>query len=164
MCIRDRIKSEIDFLNLLKASEIPVSYPIEDNLQGYIQTIKAPEGKRYGVLFSFAPGEKTADISNDLHHKIGALMAQMHQESQGLNLDRTQYDEQTLIHQPLEAISKFLSADSDEMKWLKARQKELTAIFSTINMVEVRTGTVHLDFWYDNLNITEDEGLSLIHI
>src|SRR5687767_725603 len=48
------IAEEIRLLNLLKENDLAVSHPIKDQNANYIQSLQAPEGVRYGVLFSFA--------------------------------------------------------------------------------------------------------------
>ena len=60
------IKEEIRLLNLLKENGTPVSYPITDTTGNYIHELAAPEGKRYGVMFSFAKGEKLLNIPADV--------------------------------------------------------------------------------------------------
>src|SRR5438067_1136534 len=53
---RNEVSEEIRLLNHLKENGIPISYPIPDSAGHFIQDIKAPEGIRYAVLFSFAKG------------------------------------------------------------------------------------------------------------
>ena len=54
----NEIAEELRLINLLKEKNISISFPILDKKDNFIQSINAPEGKRFGVLFSFADGEK----------------------------------------------------------------------------------------------------------
>src|ERR1044072_294011 len=76
------ITEEIRLLQLLKENGIPVSYAIPDPAGNYLQQLPAPEGTRWGVLFSYAKGEKIFSYSVDMHYKIGEIMARMHQATQ----------------------------------------------------------------------------------
>jgi Ser/Thr protein kinase RdoA (MazF antagonist) len=61
----------------LEQNDISISYQLSDNQSNYIQTFKAPEGERFGVLFTFASGEKLHIISKETNFRIWQLMAQM---------------------------------------------------------------------------------------
>src|SRR5437868_9058382 len=65
---KNEISEEIRLLNLLTENNIPVSYPLADAKRNYIQQLNAPEGNRFGVLFSFAKGEKLLNFSPELHY------------------------------------------------------------------------------------------------
>lgn len=78
---------EIRLLNLLKENNIHVSFALTDTAGNYIQKLDAPEGKRLGVLFSFAKGEKLLNFPAPLHYKAGEIMARMHQLTLDLKLD-----------------------------------------------------------------------------
>ena len=48
------VSEELRLLIHLKQNNAPIAYPIADKLNELIQEFNAPEGRRYGVLFSFA--------------------------------------------------------------------------------------------------------------
>ena len=99
---KNEILEEINLLNLLKEHHISISYPITDKNKNYIQSINAPEGKRFGVMFSFAEGEKLLSFSEEGHFQIGVLMARIHQITQNLHLDRIEYTPKILLENPLQ--------------------------------------------------------------
>jgi Ser/Thr protein kinase RdoA (MazF antagonist) len=72
------IREEIRLLNLLNEHQIPVSFPLADQANNYIQTLNAPEGLRYAVLFTYAEGEKIRNLTPATCGNIGTLMAKMH--------------------------------------------------------------------------------------
>jgi Ser/Thr protein kinase RdoA (MazF antagonist) len=149
------IDAEIKLLNLLRDSKIPVSYPIKDTAGNYIQPLNAPEGDRYGVLFSFAEGEKHLNFSTDLHHKIGETMARIHRATHNLQLQRVTYTPQVLLQDSFERLKQYLPADTDEMQWMASTQKYLLDELAKADTGKLRQGTVHMDIWFDNLNITK---------
>lgn len=155
------ILEEIRLLQLLKVNNISISYPIADCNNSFIQVLNAPEGNRYGVLFSFAKGEKLHSFSADVHGSIGELMAQLHTITTNVHLNRSTYTPTVLIVEPLSQISQFLSADTAEMAFMKAMQQYLLGEFQDVKTKNLRRGAVHLDIWFDNLNIDQDGAVTI---
>jgi Ser/Thr protein kinase RdoA (MazF antagonist) len=158
---KEEILEEIRLLQHLHNEAIPVSYPVQDTSGSYIQELYAPEGTRYGVLFSYAAGEKLMDAPAELHNRLGRLMAQMHQCTQDFPLKRVTYDVDLLLGGTLEALTAFLPADSAEMQFMsRARQYLMTELRNTPEG-SVRSGAVHLDLWFDNMVIGADGDITL---
>jgi Ser/Thr protein kinase RdoA (MazF antagonist) len=152
---REEIAEEIRLLSLLRDSNIPVSYPISDNTGKYIHELKAPEGYRFGVLFSFAEGEKMLNFPADLHYRVGETMAELHKVTHDLELQRVSYTPEVILQDSFERLNQFLPADTDEMIWMASAQKYLLGELEKANTDELRSGAVHLDIWFDNLHITK---------
>jgi len=150
------ILEEIRLLTLLKKKDIPVSYPIADKAGNYIQVLNAPEGDRPGVLFSYAKGEKLHSYPPEIHHRIGVVLGRMHSVTRGLPLDRVVYTPQILLTEPLEQIRKFLSTDTPEWAFLESARDYITDQLTNADTAQLRRGVVHLDIWFDNLNISKD--------
>jgi len=150
------IGEEIRLLNLLRDNNVPVSYTLKDAAGDYLQELNAPEGNRYGVLFSFAEGEKHLNFSTGLHYKIGETMARIHQVTHNLQLQRISYTPQVLLQDSFERLKQFLPADTDEMQWMASTQKYLLDELAKTDTSKLRQGVVHMDIWFDNLNITKD--------
>jgi Ser/Thr protein kinase RdoA (MazF antagonist) len=91
------IGEEIKLLNQLKQNDISISYPLSDNENNYIQTLNAPEGDRFAVLFTFAYGEKQHIISKETHFQIGQLMAQLHNITNNQKLNRIDYSPEIIL-------------------------------------------------------------------
>lgn len=155
------IGEEIRLLNLLRDKNIPVSFPIKDTAGNYLQTLNAPEGSRFGVLFSFAEGEKQLNFSTNLHYKIGETMARIHQVTHNLQLQRVSYTPQVLLQDSFERLKQFLPADTAEMQWMASTQKYLLDELAKADTGNLRRGTVHMDIWFDNLNITKDGDVTI---
>jgi Ser/Thr protein kinase RdoA (MazF antagonist) len=155
------ILEEIRLLNLLKQHNISISFPIFDKNDNYIQILNAPEGERFVVMFSFAEGEKLLSFSEETHFKIGELIAQFHQITQNLTLERVDYTPQALLVDSLKQLEKFLANDTEEMAFMKQTQQYLLDEFSKANIAAIRQGIVHLDIWFDNLNVTKDNQITV---
>lgn len=155
------IREELRLLILLQENGLPVSFPLADAEGTFIQEVDAPEGRRLGVLFSFAEGEKLLTFSEELHHKIGQIMARFHQLTHNLRLDRASYTPQLMLVDSVESVKPFLPKESAEMEFLYDTQRYLLDEFSKIDRMKTREGIVHLDIWFDNLNINKDDQVTL---
>jgi Ser/Thr protein kinase RdoA (MazF antagonist) len=155
------IEEEIRLLNLLKNNGMPVSYPLIDTTGNYIQEFAAPEGKRHGVMFSFAKGEKLLNYPASIHYKLGEIMARLHQITAGLKLDRVVYSPKVILSDSFEQLKKFISIDTDEMTFMASAKKYLLNELTAADMSAIRNGAVHLDIWFDNLSIDENNEVTL---
>ena len=158
---REEIMEELNLLKFLKQNNISVSYPIADSTENFIQTINAPEGWRFAVLFSYATGHKIHSYSTEAHFEIGKLMAQIHNLTKGLEQKRITYTPDILINQPFEYIRQFLSDETEEMQFLIAIKPVLEEKLLNANDHLLRKGIVHLDIWFDNLNISDKNEITL---
>jgi Ser/Thr protein kinase RdoA (MazF antagonist) len=155
------ISEEIRLLTLLKEKNISVSFPIADKAGNYIQMLNAPEGDRPGVLFSYAKGEKLHSYPPETHYRIGALLGSIHLVTRNLPLDRMVYTPQVLLAEPLEQIKKFLSTDTPEWAFLESARDYITDQLARADTTQLRQGVVHLDIWFDNLNISKEGDVTL---
>lgn len=155
------ISEEIKLLNQLKQNDISISYPLADNENHYIQTLNAPEGDRFAVLFTFANGEKLHITSKETHFQIGQLMARIHKITHHQQLNRISYTPKVMLIDSLEKLSSFLSNDTEEMNFMKSAQSYLLKEFENADIPQIRQGVIHLDIWFDNLNITSDNKVTI---
>ena len=158
---KEEIAEELKLLNLLKQNGISISFPIADKKGELIQTIEAPEGKRFAVMFSYAHGRKIQHYNSEIHYLIGKMMAQIHNLTQNLKLQRIQYQSDILLDQSIKNIQEFLSADTEEMQFLLHTQPILEEKIVHANTAFIRSGIVHLDIWFDNFNISGDQKITL---
>lgn len=158
---REEIGEELSLLQKLKVEGISVSYPIVDLEDKFIQSLEAPEGQRHGLMFTYAPGQKLQTYDKDTHYEIGKLMAQIHVQTLDMELARTVYDARVLLDQSLVSIGEFLSEDEPEMQFLHSIQPALEALLLRAENEGLRKGIVHLDIWFDNLNISDSNKISL---
>lgn len=150
---KEQITEELKLLLLLKENTISVSYPIADATGNFIHTIHAPEGVRFAVLFSFAEGHKILHYNKQTHFEVGRLMAQIHALTKDLQLTRPTYTPAALLNNALEKIRPFLPDETYEMQFLQTSLPVLENELLNADEQQLRKGIVHLDIWFDNLNI-----------
>jgi len=155
---KTEIDEELKLINYLKENGIPVSYPIADKNGIVIQELCAPEGNRFAVLFSYANGEKLLNYSLETHEKVGEVMAHIHEYTLDYKIDRIVYNEDSLLIKPFPELRNFLPENAEEMAFMKSLQQRLLSELRKADQVKLRKGVVHLDIWFDNLNVnTQDE-------
>lgn len=155
------ILEEINLLNILKENGIGVSYPIADIKNNFIQTINASEGTRYAVLFSFAEGDKIRVMDKDTCFSIGSLMAKFHNITLDRKSDRISYNSETLLKLPYKYATAYFSEELPEMKFIKQQIEELSTFFDKADLNSIPKGIVHMDIWYDNMNVTAENEVTL---
>lgn len=153
---RLEIDDELRLLLHLKNSNTSVSYPISDISNELVQELNAPEGKRYGVLFSYAKGSKTAKFSADASFFIGEGLAEIHRASEMFSLERINYNTHTLLDESLIRTKLFFNKTSDEILFLETLSSFLKIKFDNVDEKQIRSGAVHLDVWFDNMHIDEE--------
>lgn len=153
---RLEIDEELRLLLHLKNSNTSVSYPISDISNELVQELNAPEGKRYGVLFSYAKGSKTAKFSADASFFIGEGLAEIHRASEMFSLERINYNTHTLLDESLIRTKLFFNKISDEILFLETLSSFLKIKFDNVDEKQIRSGAVHLDVWFDNMHINEE--------
>lgn len=155
------ILEEIRLLNLLKDQNLPVSFAIADGAGNYIKEFKAPEGIRFGVLFSHAEGSKALNYDTAIHFKVGETMARMHQVTHNLVLDRVTYTGDLLLHQSVEKLKQFLDPNEKEMIYIVTLRDFLKESIKQIDRSKIRLGAIHMDIWFDNMHFSDSGAVSI---
>ncbi|RAV99003.1 phosphotransferase [Pseudochryseolinea flava] len=155
------IREEIRMIMAVHQANVGVSYPIMDTSGDYIQKIFAPEGDRFGVLFSHAAGEKKFNLSNDLQQSLGVHLAKLHQATLDMTMHRPEYDGVTMLVYAFEKIQPYLKTSADDEAFMIKTKETLLSEFKKIKTDNVRKGGVHLDFWPDNLHIDSDNQITV---
>ncbi len=154
------IEEELRLLIHLKETKRQVSFPIADQSDKYVQEIAASEGIRFGVLFSFAKGVKTAKFSHETSFLIGQALARVHQSTENFVINRVSYNTQNLLKDPVLRTKEFYSKNIDEIEFLENLSVFLTEKMENIDKGKMRYGSIHLDVWFDNLHIDEEDGIT----
>lgn len=155
------VSEELRLLLHLKELEIPVAYPIPDSNGKYIQEINAPEGTRYGVLFSFAEGKKTTKFTPQASYHLGVAMAKIHRATQDFELLRITYNSETLLTQSLSRTKSFFTNTSEEMDFIEKATGYLTIEYGKVDTAQVRNGALHLDIWFDNVHFNAENEVTI---
>jgi Ser/Thr protein kinase RdoA (MazF antagonist) len=156
------INGEVELLDLLKGSGIPVSYAISDSAGRKIQTFQAPEGKRYGVLFSFAVGAVVPVPDETQLRLIGRQMARMHNVTAVCKLqhERITYDQFTTLEQPLKIIQKRFENLSEAYDFLKMAAGIAEDQLKTFDLPLFGYGYCHYDLLPKNFHFDEENNIT----
>ncbi|CEJ70667.1 Homoserine kinase [Chryseobacterium oranimense G311] len=157
---KSEIQEELRLLLHLKDTDRQVAFPIADQSNQYIQEIEASEGTRFGVLFSYAKGTKTAKFSSQTSFLIGQALAKVHQSTENFELKRMSYNTQNLLDNSVFRIKKFFNKNISEIEFLEKLSAFLTLKIQNIDKPEMRYGSVHLDVWFDNLHIDDEKEIT----
>lgn len=155
------IAEEIRLLQHLHQQHISVSYALPDVRGQYMQTIMAPEGERYVVLFTHAPGNKTPQYAHDLHYRAGELMAHFHQATKSLSLKRVEYHPHHMLHNGYQELTRFMQAHNPDLSYMASLCNRLIIEFSDEYLAGLSRGVVHMDIWFDNFNIDNEGKITL---
>lgn len=158
---RTEIEEEIKLLIELDKNKISVSYPLPDKENNFIQTLNAPEGDRHAVLFTYANGKKMHILAEETHFAIGELMARFHTVTDSRKTNRANYTPEVILIDSLKQVSVYLPAATEEMHFMQSLQKYLLNEFENADMSQIRQGIVHLDIWFDNLNISSGNKVTI---
>ncbi len=150
---QNEIEEELRVLNYLKTHAFSVSYPIKGKNDNFIQSIKAFEGKRFAVLFSFAEGESIRNPSEEICYKLGLRMAEFHQLTVHKTVNRKNYDANTLVNRAFQSAKDHFSKSTKEMEYFKRANAIISSEFKNADADTLRYGIVHLDLCYDNMKI-----------
>ena len=154
---KDEIIEELTLLNLLRENNLNISYPIKDKHGAFIQDIKAPEGIRYLVVFSFAKGNKIRFTDKETCFSIGALMAKIHNLTLNKTINRISYNKASLLESPYNHLKPYFSEELPEMKFVK----EISEFYKNTDFESVPKGIVHMDIWYDNMVINNEKEVTI---
>lgn len=155
---KSEILEEVRLINLLKDNQVLVSYPIADSEGNYIKELNAPEGIRFGVLFSHARGSKALNYSSEIHYKVGETIGKIHSLTENFELDRVTYTPEILLDNSFDYLKLFLDPEQEEMIYMAKLKESLKSELNNVDRSKVRFGAVHTDIWFDNMHFFgEDE-------
>lgn len=151
------VSEEVTLLNTLK-QHLNVAYPIADAKGEFINQINAPEGLRFVVMFSFAEGEILRHTNIAINHTIGSTVGLLHKATLNKTTKRTYYNAQTLVGWAYIQAEKYIDLQLAEMKFIKNSEHIIARAFEQTSL---RSGIVHLDIWYPNMSIKDNNTITL---
>ncbi|MEQ9102526.1 MAG: phosphotransferase [Imperialibacter sp.] len=154
----EHVAAEVELLLQLKAAGVPVSVPIADTEGRHIHTFEAAEGKKYGVLFSYAAGQFVSVLDDNQLKTLGFEMARFHEVSTDLVLTypRWTFDIETTLQQPIKAIQPYLGAESEDCRWLEQAANKASTAIKNVDDTSFSKGYCHYDFMPKNFHIDDN--------
>lgn len=161
----DEILGEVELLNVLIKNGAKVSFPISDAAGNYIQKFNTGEGPRYGILFSYAQGKASNDLTENQIKIVGHEMAFNHNITSTikLNHERPEYNLSTTIHQPLEILQSAFNEFNYEAgyEYLQLIAEKTIKAFNTIESGNFSYGYCHYDYLPKNFHFTSSDVFTL---
>lgn len=157
------ISYEVDLLRHLGERGVSVSLPIGGRDGVVARALPAPEGTRYLVMFTCAPGGPITWDEQEHCRLAGMSAAALHAASDDFRSPHARFrlDLEYLIDAPLAALRPFLRHRPDDLRevealasWLHARATE--AIDSGLDW-----GVCHGDLGNGNVHVAADGGITL---
>ncbi|MDH5163957.1 phosphotransferase [Heyndrickxia oleronia] len=160
----DEVAFELELLIYLKNQGIPVSYPIAKIDGHHINTLYVPEGKRFGVLFSYADGEETPIDNENISLLFGKAVAELHQKTTNFtsNKQRSELNLEFLIDHPLEVIQKAMVHRSEDFTFIEEVAIKLKNRIQELEPKGLDWGICHGDL-HGNQNISFCNDLTYTH-
>ncbi len=161
---QSQIQAEVDLLNYLKQNNARVAYPVANKKGSHLQKFNTGEGERYGVLFSYAPGKVSKDLTDSQLRVLGREMAFNHELLSKPNLvfDRPEYTIESTILQPLKVLQPmFERFDYQEgQEQLQEIAKRTIASFETVDTRQFGFGYCHYDYMPKNFHFTDSDEIT----
>jgi Ser/Thr protein kinase RdoA (MazF antagonist) len=156
---------ELDVLLHLNQQHIPVSIPLIRTDGRYVHRLRAPEGERFAVLFTYAPG---ADPSYDgeqeretaLHY--GQAVAKIHAAMDHFMSSHRRFglDLEHLIDRPLHAIRPHLLARRRDWRYLQQLGTKLKHYIEALPGSVLDQGFCHGDLHGWNAKVAADKTIT----
>ncbi len=161
----DEIQGEVELLNILRENNAKISFPLSDEEGNYIQKFNAGEGTRYGVLFSYAEGKASNNLTKNQIRIVGQEMAFNHNITSTieLNYSRPEYNTFSTIHKPLEILnSAFTEYNYDGgYEYLQLISEKTIKTFDSLDANSFSYGYCHYDYLPKNFHFNEKDELTL---
>lgn len=148
------IEAELDLLLDLKQNGVFISSPIPDRNERYIQTIAAPEGTRYAVLFTYAEGEQIKKLSVEQSRLLGIATANMHvlTKDKKMTAVARDYDIAKQFKQSVFVLQAILKEHPKQYNFILALSDLFQETFQKCKD-ELATGICHGDLQAENFHV-----------
>jgi Ser/Thr protein kinase RdoA (MazF antagonist) len=153
---------ELDVLIHLRQKGVSVSVPIPQKDGQLMRELLAPEGVRFMVLFSFAPGQ-TINYGEFQSSAYGRAVAQTHNAMQDFSSphQRFELDLEHLLETPLRIIRSFLEHRPDDLEYLNLLAEKIRGHLEQLPLDRLERGFCHGDFHGGNAFIDTDSKITL---
>jgi len=153
------VEEEVDLLNYLHENGVSVARPIKDNDGQFIQTIDAPEGHRYAVLFSNAAGNPCNISDSKQVYLFGQLVGKMHRCSDRFQRSFKKFplDLDELLERPINRMNSFLSFNKMTADYLLAVKEQLMGYVWRLPRDIPHYGICHGDLHFRNIHFDSND-------
>ncbi|MEK7486379.1 MAG: phosphotransferase [Planctomycetota bacterium] len=145
---KEEILAEIHLLHYLKQQGLPVSESLMQQKGDFVFTIEAPEGTRYGALFTWAQGNIPLQLNPEQLQTLGTLLARIHLISDKFSLPLTRpiWNEQALIFRPFQILTQHFPQQQSSFDALSSKFFEKAKALEELPRPHPDYGLIHGDF------------------
>lgn len=155
---------ELNFLNFLKAQNLPVAAPIPTDTGDLTVEIDAPEGKRYATLFPFAAGGiAMGGWDEKQSQQLGEIVAQIHTVSHDFEGDppRQPLDLTYLLDESMAFILPFFGDRPEDLHFIQQTAEKIQTALAELPKAEPFWTVCWGDAHCGNVHFTEDNQITL---
>lgn len=156
---REDVEFEVEFVNQLDRSDAPVSSFVSDSKGGQVNSIKCPEGERYGVLMKSVNfgGEENHCLLSGYEKSYGGKLAKVHNVSRSIELSTMSrhIDLEYLIHSPVRMVEEYFPDKAKELAYLKGFAVDLEREISDKDAGGLTKHLIHGDVTGGNAGVSE---------
>ena len=156
---RSNILSEVQLLDHLHKHGLSVAYPIQRADGEWLLTLQAPEGTRYGVLYSYAEGKQISEKTRlDSVVEYGELVAHIHLAANTVPvaLDRQPITFESLVDDGLDRLAVLRSQYKDEIATMREVADAIRPEIASLPTASPQYGMCHGDASASNVFINAD--------
>jgi Ser/Thr protein kinase RdoA (MazF antagonist) len=160
----EHLSAEIELLHFLRRHSFSIPEPIRQKDGAYIQTLHAPEGLRYAVVFSLAPGSSPAPITEEYSYRYGQAIAQLHTLTNTYPQDGAhhRFGLEDMLDEPLARLKPLFIEHQDDFVYLSALSNRLKQTVSTLPQTAPYYGICHGDVHSGNIHFDPQQAWTLI--
>jgi Ser/Thr protein kinase RdoA (MazF antagonist) len=161
----DEIVAEWRFVAYLAQQHVPVAPALPTTNGDPILTFHAPEGVRYGVVTTYAPGQHLRQRpSREASHRYGQIIATIHQlaDAAPTPFTRIGHDIVTYLEQATTAIKGVVVDRPADVAYAAACAAELQARLTSLTHDAPAYGIIHGDVVRANALVTDDNKVTVI--
>jgi Ser/Thr protein kinase RdoA (MazF antagonist) len=159
----EQLVAEMDLLSFLHQHHISVPEPIRHKDGSYIQTLNAPEGPRYAVIFSFVPGVPSCPTEAQ-GYRFGQAIAQLHAVTDGYPADRAgfRFEPGEMVDKPLARLKPLFVEHRDDWDYLREIAEGLKQAAGRVPRKAPEYGICHGDVNDGNFHVIDDNEWALL--
>jgi Ser/Thr protein kinase RdoA (MazF antagonist) len=159
----EEVLYEVDVLLHLKDKGVPISIPLPGIDGNYVNVLEAPEGSRFTILFSFAPGNEPTYDKEEEAVQYGKAVAKIHEATDGFQSRHPRFsiDTDHLIDSPLKTIRPFLMNRVQDWEYIKELGQKLKSGLFDIPHGALEKGFCHGDLHGWNAGISVNGTITL---
>lgn len=157
----EAIQDELDFLLHLRREEMAVAVPLQGRDEERRYALPAPEGERFSVLFSYAPGRPVSFDDEATARAFGAAVAALHTAADAVPdlTHRPVLDLRHLLDEPLQVIEPHLRKMTGHEEYVRRLAGQVRAHLETL-APGLNWGPCHGDLHGGNAHMETGSGVT----